>query len=432
MPIRLSLTVVLAVSIVALGADNWPEFRGPHGDGHSDATNLPSTWSETQNIRWKTAIHDKGWSSPVVWGNQVWVTTATEIGDKLYAVGLDRETGKVIHDVLLYEIKVAPRPAKKSSPSIMAPYEEWVAFNSYASPTPAIEEGRVYAHFGAVGTACLDTATGKVLWSRDDLKCGHHRGAGSSPIIFENLLILTFDGFDVQYLVALDKATGKTVWEKDRKFHPDTMNGDRKKAYSTPLIIQVDGKPMLVSPSADATAAYDPKTGDEIWRVTHGGMNVGIRPVFGNGLVFTASSDGGKGLVAVKPDGHGNVTKSHIPWNFEKGVPNRSSFLVVGDNVLMINSSGVATCVRAKDGKEINKLRLDQGKGQFWASPVVAGDKWFAFDDAGTGCVISADDKLTLIATNKLDSGCRASPAAVGHAFYHRTFTHLYRIEAAK
>src|SRR3954468_9728044 len=149
MPIRLPLFAVLAASVVALAADNWPEFRGPHGDGHADARNLPTTWSETQNVKWKTAIHDKGWSSPVVWGDQVWLTTATEKGDKLYAVAVDRESGKVVHDLLLMEVKVPPPPGRKSPPSQMTPYEEGAGFNSYASPTPAIEEGRVYIHFGA-------------------------------------------------------------------------------------------------------------------------------------------------------------------------------------------------------------------------------------------------------------------------------------------
>jgi outer membrane protein assembly factor BamB len=432
MPFRLPLFAVLAASAVALAADNWPEFRGPHGDGHADATGLPTAWSETQNVRWKTAIHDKGWSSPVVWGNQVWVTTATEAGDKLYAVGLDRETGKVIHDVLLFEVKLAPKPAKKSPPSVMAAYEEWAGFNSYASPTPAVEEGRVYAHFGSTGTACLDTATGKVLWKRDDLKCGHHRGPGSSPVLYGDLVILTFDGFDVQYLAALDKNTGKTVWQKDRNFQPAQDNGDTKKGYGTPLVITVGGKPELVSPSAKATAAYDPRTGDEIWRVVHGGMNAGHRPVFGNGLVFTASSDGGDGLVAIKPDGTGNVTQSHVPWKFKAGVPNRSSFLVAGDNLLMVNSGGIATCVGIKDGKEKNKVRLETRGANVWASPVLAEGKWYVFDDAGTGFVLSADEKLDVLATNKLAGGGRASPAAVGHALYHRTFTHLYRIEETK
>jgi outer membrane protein assembly factor BamB len=432
MPFRLPLFVILAASVVALAADNWPEFRGPHGDGHADATGLPTTWSETQNVRWKAAIHDKGWSSPVVWGNQVWVTTATEAGEKMYAVGLDRDTGKVIHDVLLFEVKLAPKPAKKSPPSVMAAYEEWAGFNSYASPTPAIEEGRVYAHFGSAGTACVDTTTGKVLWSRTDLKCGHHRGAASSPILWENLLILTFDGFDVDYLVALDKTTGKTVWQKDRNFHTENDNGDTRKAYSTPRVIPVDGRPLLVSPSARATAAYDPKTGDEVWRVVHGGMNTGIRPVFGQGLVFTTSSDGGDGLVAIKPDGHGNVSKSNVAWTLKAGVPNRSSVLVAGDNLLMVNSGGIATCVGVKDGKKKKDVRLETRGANVWASPILAEGRMYVFDDAGNGFVLSADEKLDVLAINKLAAGGRPSPAAVGHALYHRTATHLYRIEETK
>ena len=432
MPTRLLLFVVLVASVVALAADNWPEFRGPHGNGHADTTNLPTAWSETQNVKWKTAIHDKGWSSPVVWGNQVWVTTATENGDKMYAVGLDRETGKVIHDVLLFEVKVAPRAAKKGPPTVMAPYEEWVSFNSYASPTPAIEEGRVYAHFGATGTACLDTATGAVLWKQTDLKCGHHRGPGSSPILVGELMILTFDGFDAQYLVALNKKDGKVAWQKDRNLHSPEVNGDYRKAYSTPQVVAVGGKQLLVSPSAGATAAYDPKTGDEVWRVIHGGMNAAYRPVFGGGLVFSASSDGGDGLVAIRPDGTGNVSKTHVEWKSKVGVPNRTSFLVVGDNLLFVNSGGIARCVGVKDGKEKKNIRLETRGANVWASPFAAEGKWYVFDDAGNSFVLSADEKLDVIATNKLTDGGRASPAAVGNAIYHRTFTHLYRIENSK
>jgi outer membrane protein assembly factor BamB len=431
MRFRISVFAVLAASVLALAADNWPEFRGPHGDGRSDATNLPTTWSEEQHVKWKTAIHDKGWSSPVVWGNQVWVTTATESGDKLFAVAVDRETGKVIHDLLLMEVKVPPKPAKKTPPSIMTPYEEWATFNSYASPTPAIEEGRVYVHFGATLTACLDTATGKPVWQRTDLKCGHHRGPGSSPILWENLLVLTFDGFDVQYLIALDKKTGATVWQKDRKFQTPEENGDIKKAYSTPLVVKAGDKSLLISPGARATAAYDPKTGEEVWRVVHGGMNAPYRPVFADGLVLTAGSDQGK-LVAVKPDGTGNVTASHVAWSLQAGVPNRSSFLAAGDDLLMVNSGGIATCVGLKDGKKKKDVRLETRGANVWASPILSEGKWWIFDDAGNGFVLSADDKLEVLATNKLANGGRASPAAVGHAIYHRTFTHLYRIEDTK
>lgn len=404
---------------VAVAGDRWTEFRGPRGDGHADAKNLPTQWSETKNIAWKVAVHDKGWSSPVVWGQQVWVTTATAKGDKCYAVALDRATGKVIHDVLVFDVE---RPDPKD------PFHEWEKFNSYASPTPVLEEGRIYVHYGVSGTACLDTNTGKILWKQSDFKCNHHRGAGSSPIVVGDLVILTFDGFDVQFLAALDKNTGKIVWKKDRQFHPAEKNGDLKKAYGTPLLIEANKQQLIVSPSAEATAAYDPKTGNEVWRVTHGGMNASLRPVFGHGMIFTASSDGGKQLVAVKADGKGDVTSTHTAWTFNKGAPNRASFLLVGDLLLMVNSGGIASAVNVKDGKELNKLRLDPKANKFTASPIYNDGKWYAFDEDGHGFVLSADKELKILELNKLATGCKASPAAVDGQLFVRTLTHLYCI----
>jgi outer membrane protein assembly factor BamB len=236
----------------------------------------------------------------------------------------------------------------------------------------------------------------------------------------------------VQYVVALSKKTGETVWKRDRKFHPEERNGDMRKAYATPLVITVNDRALVVSPSADATAAYDAKTGDEVWRVVHGGMNASLRPLFGDGKVFTASSDGGKQLIAVRADGKGDVTKTHVDWAYAKGAPNRSSLLLVADHLLMVNSGGIATCVDAKDGKELNKVRLESNAAKFWASPILSDGKWFTFDDEGQGYVLSADEKLSVLAMNKLADGCRASPAAVGNALYVRTFTHLYRIEEKK
>lgn len=418
----------LLVAITSQAADNWPEFRGPHADGRADAKNLPLTWSETENVVWKTAIHDKGWSSPVIWGNQIWLTTATEKGDKCWAVCVDKESGKVLHDVPLFEVQLKPVKGK-NPPSVAATYEEWAQFNSYASPTPAIEEGRVYVHFGISGTACIDTSSGKLIWGRDDFQCNHHRGAGSSPILHGELLILTFDGFDVQYLVALNKKTGDTVWKRDRNFHDAKANGDGKKAYATPLVITVGEKPMLVSPSAGGTAAYDLKTGEEIWRVMHGGMNASLRPVFADGKLFTCSSDGGMQLVAVRPNGTGNVTKSHVEWAYNKSVSNRSSFLFANDAIFMVNTAGVASCMSTKTGKELNNIRLEAKKANFWCSPISAEGKFYSFDDLGQGYVLSLDEKLTVLATNKLAAGTRSSPAAVGNVLYVRTFTHLYRLE---
>src|SRR5262245_61305639 len=198
---RFTPLFVLALLTPLRAADNWAEFRGPNGTGLSDSRNLPVTWSEKENIRWKTAIHDKGWSSPVVWGNQVWVTTAAEDGKRYYAICFDRQTGKVVHDLHLFD---EPNP-----PDIRQ-------YNSYASPTPAIEEGRIYVHFGSHGTVCLDTATGKVIWQRRDLPCDHFRGPGSSVCLYRDRLFFLFDGFDRQYVACLDKATGRTLWLKDR------------------------------------------------------------------------------------------------------------------------------------------------------------------------------------------------------------------------
>ena len=224
---------VLCVS--AHAGDSWPQFRGPGGDGKSDATDLPVTFSETENLRWKTPIHDKGWSSPVVLGDQIWLTTATADGKELYVICVDLNTGKIKFDQKLFTID-SPQTAHE--------------FNSYASPTPVIENGTVYVHFGSPGTAAIDTATGKVIWKRQDLPCFHFRGAGSSPIIVDNLLILTFDGYDFNYLAALDKRTGETVWKHDRNFEYTTDNGDYHKSFSTPHVIEVAGRRQLISPSA--------------------------------------------------------------------------------------------------------------------------------------------------------------------------------------
>ena len=192
-------------------------------------------------------------------GKQIWVTTAPEDGKQLGTVCVDRDSGKIVHDIVVFD---------NPTPAFCHPT------NSYASSTPVIEEGRLYVHFGSAGTACIDTASGKVLWQRRDLPCDHFRGPASSPILFDNLVILTFDGFDFQYLAALDKETGKTVWKTDRNLAAPAANGDGKKAYSTPIVIKVGDQEMLISPGAYGTQAFDPKTGKEIWRVSHGGMNV--------------------------------------------------------------------------------------------------------------------------------------------------------------
>ncbi|MGA2500378.1 MAG: PQQ-binding-like beta-propeller repeat protein, partial [Tepidisphaeraceae bacterium] len=271
--------------VLAARAD-WPEFRGPWGDGHVSAPGdnnpigLPLRWSETENIKWKTEIPYKGWSTPVVMGGQVWLTTATPDGHGFFAICVDAATGKILYNEQLFRTD-NPEPLGNN-------------VNCYAAPSPAIEPGRVYVHFGVYGTACLDTATKKVLWQRQDLPCRHFRGPASSLILFENLLIVTMDGVDVQYLVALDKQTGKTVWKTDRSvvfndaegFQGFAKEGDLRKAHSTPLIVHIDGQPQMFSPGAKAAYAYDPRTGKELWKVHYIAWSAAPRPLYSQGLAL--------------------------------------------------------------------------------------------------------------------------------------------------
>lgn len=428
----LSLPVVALALSTALPTDNWPAFRGPNGDGTSDAANLPTEWSETKNIRWKTPIHGKGWSSPVVWGDQVWITTADEIpratkvpppknADKpvsnaeqvtFFAVCADRNTGKIVHDIKL---------AVEKDPAFC------IDFNSYASPTPVVEEGRVYAHFGSHGTWCIDTATGKPLWDRRDLKCNHFRGPGSSPILYQNLLILIFDGFDYQYVAALDKLTGQTVWRKDRNIKYGTDNGDYKKAYATARVVDVNGEPQLVCPSAECTIAYDPLTGDELWRFHHlkkNSMNAAARPVGGHGLVYLTSGNPAQ-LMALKLGMSGMLPKTAVAWETDKGIPTRPSLLLHGDLLFMISDGGIASCLDAKTGKVYWSERIN---GEYTASPVLAGGHIYMPNQTGKTAVVKADKEYELVAMNELDAGCMASPAISGDAIILRTKTHLYSI----
>jgi len=236
---------LVALTARATGGENWPEFRGPSGNGHSDATGLPLKWSQSENITWKTAIHGRGWSSPVIWGDQIWMTTAENKGKELYAVCVDRRTGKVIHDLKIFDVD---KPQRINS------------LNSHASPTPVIEAGRVYVTFGTYGTACLDTKTARVIWSRRDLNCDHDMGPGVSPIAYgdKKLLILPFDGCDVQFVVALDTKTGKTVWKTKRSIDYSGYQYDTRKAFCTPTVIELVGQKQLISPTAKPISPYAP------------------------------------------------------------------------------------------------------------------------------------------------------------------------------
>ncbi len=392
-------------------SENWPQFRGPLGEGISLATDLPLTWSETENVVWKTLIHGRAWSSPVIWDKQVWMTTATEDGHELFAVCVDRDSGEVLYDIKVFDI---------AEPQFCYP------LNSYGSCTPVIEAGRVYLHFGAHGTVCLDTATGKTLWARQDLECNHFRGPGSSPILYEDLFVVAFDGYDFQYVVALDKQSGQTVWKRDRNIEYGTDDGDMKKGYGTARVIDVNGVKQLVYPSAGATIAYVPETGEEIWRMKHGGMNACNTPLYHNGLLYLNSASGGFKLFAMQPDGSGDLTNTHVVWKTSQGVPTRASTILVDDMLFMVADAAVVTCLDAKTGKRIWNKRLE---GEFSSSPIYAEGKLYFSNQDGKSFVVAASAEYELLATNELEAGCMASPAVSGKAIYLRTKQALYRLE---
>jgi outer membrane protein assembly factor BamB len=407
------LLLLTACSISSAG-ETWPQFRGPAGQGISDAKELPVEWSESHNVKWKVPTQGRAWSSPVVWNDQVWLTNATPDGKELSAIKIDRATGKVLLDKIVFHI---PEP------------QFCYPFNSYASSTPVIEEGRVYVHYGSHGTACLDTETGATIWSRQDLPCNHWRGAGSSPIVYGNLLFVDFDGYDVQYVVALDKVTGKSVWKRDRDIDYGTADGDAKKAYATPTVVEAGGRPLLVSPAASATIAYDPLSGEQIWKVRHGGMNAAAPPLFGHGLIYINTADGGFREFALRPEGTGDITDTNVVWKQQQTMPVRCAPLLIGDLLFMINEAGILTCLNAESGDVVWRHRLG---GHYSASPVSAdGHIYFASED-GELPVIEAAREYRPLATNKLDDGCMASPAIAGRSLFIRTKKSLYRIESSE
>ena len=382
-------------------AEDWPEFRGPTGQGHSVERGLPLTWSETKNVKWKIAIPGKGWSSPAILGDRIWLTTATEDGKSLRAVCVDRNTGAITQNVEVFRIKsLGPMSPK----------------NSLASPTPVLEGDRVYLHFGAHGTACI-TQTGEIVWkTRLDYDNGQH-GPGGSPVLYESLLIVSCDGNEIQYVAALDKLTGKTKWKKMREGY---------QAYTTPLVVKLPGGDQVISPGAFRAIAYEPRSGKEIWQVRYGdGFSNVPRPVYGNGLVFICTGFQEPTLMAVSVDGKGEVGKKQIAWTLKRGAPLTPSPLLIGEELYMITDNGIATCVDATTGKEYWKARVG---GNHSASPIYADGRIYFLSEEGESVVIAPGKELKVLAKNELDGEMLASMAVSGGSIFVRSRTHLYRL----
>jgi outer membrane protein assembly factor BamB len=392
---------VWIAAIFFLQPQDWPEFRGPTGQGHSNERGLPLAWSESANVRWKAAIPGKGWSSPTIKGDRIWLTTATEEGRSLRAIAVDLQTGAIVHNIEVFRLK---NPGSIHSK------------NSHASPTPVLEGDKVYLHFGARGTACL-TQSGEVVWKTQLAYDNGQHGPGGSPIIYDDLLIVSCDGQDVQYVAGIDKATGKTRWKRSR---------EGAQAYTTPLLLRLPEGDQVVSPGAFRAIAYEPRTGKEIWHVKYGqGFSNVPRPVYGHGMVFICTGFHQPSLLAVRPDGRGDVTKSHVVWTLNRGVPLTPSPLLVGDEMYLINDSGIASCIDAKTGEERWRARIG---GNHSASPIYADGRIYFLSEEGESVVIAPGRQFQILARNQLDAETLASMSIARGSIFIRSQTHLYRL----
>ena len=401
--VALTVAAVLVPTVAAAGQD-WPQFRGPTGQGESSERNLPGEWNETTNVVWKTAVPGRGWSSPVVAHGRVWLTTATAEGrdSALRLVAYSLDSGQEALNVEVFRLRNATLLNDK---------------NSHASPTPIIDGERVYVHFGSEGTAAL-TIAGEIVW-KARLRYESQHGGGGSPIVHGDLLIVSCDGFDGAFVVALDKNTGKQRWKTFRR-QPWSQ------AYTTPLLIRIGDRDQLVSVGAHQTAAYDPANGKEIWRVGYGeGFSNVPRPVFGHGLVFITTGFQQPALLAVRPDGTGDVTRSHVSWTLQRAAPLTPSPVLFGDELYIVNDAGIASCLDARTGKVYWVQRLS---GTFSASPVVADGRIYFLNEDGVTTVIAPGQTFRLVATNPLPGPALASMAVSHGSLFVRTASHLYRI----
>lgn len=393
--------VVVAAALLAsrAAAEDWPQFRGPDGQGHSSETQLPLHWSEQENVAWRTSIPGAGWSSPVVAGDQVWLTTALEETGTLKALCLDRRTGRLLHDVVVFQSDDLGRIA---------------AENTHASPTPVIDGPHVYVHFGSQGTACVHR-DGAVVWTRQ-LAYDQHHGPGSSPVVWGQLVILACDGLTEQYLAALDKLTGRLVWRRAR---------EAQQGYSTPLVVRAAGREQLISATGEGVAAFSPWDGAELWRFRFDGHSVVPRPVVAADRVYVCSGYWTPRMYAVALDGRGDVTNSHGAGAWRRGIPLVPSPLVVGSRMYLISDQGVLTVLDLASGRELWRQRME---GNFSASPLEAEGRIYLTNEDGETTVIADAEQYTPLAVNRLPGRTLASLAVSNGSLFLRTDRELFCI----
>jgi outer membrane protein assembly factor BamB len=405
--VALLLTLTLTPPTFA----DWPQFRGPTGQGLSDAKSPPTEWGPDTNVAWKVEVPGKGWSSPVVAAGRVYLTTAVPegAGQSLRAVCMDAKTGGTVWDKEVFKQEGAsPKPHSK---------------NSHASPTPVVDGDRLYVHFGHQGTACLNVKDGSQVWANRTLKYQPVHGNGGSPVVLGGMVYFAIDGTDRRSVMALDKVTGKVAWEAQRKQPPQPAG--KPFSFCTPLVIEVGGKPMVVAPGSGVVNAVDPGTGRELWASTYEGYSVVPRPVFGHGMVYLSTGYDSPTLVAIKVEPTGAGFTAKVAWRLAKGAPHNPSPLLVGDELYLVSDGGLASCLDAKAGKVHWQERVP---GAYSASPVYAGGFVYLHNEVGTTTVLKAGTAFETVATNKLGERSLASFAVDGEALLIRTEGRLYRV----
>lgn len=377
-------------------------------------------------------LRGRGWSTPVVEGDQIWVTTAIEnaasaeqaekrlkenTGDQpvtvlesvsLRAICVSLESGEILQDVELLNVKEP----------------QWVhQLNSYASPSPIVKEGRLYAHFGSFGSACLDTRSGSVLWRNEELHIQHENGPGSTPVLWKDRLMVHFDGSDVQFIVALSTETGKVLWRSERSGEMDPRP-QQKKAYGTPLLVETASGPVVVSGAADWVYGYAPDSGKELWKVPYGelGFSMSVRPVADAERIYISTSFGKSQVIALKYSG---LTEPEVLWRNNKNAPKMCSPVLAGGLLYYVDDGGILSCVDALTGEAVYRERLS---GKFSASLLLADGRLWVCSREGVTFVVAPGREFKLLAQNSLEGQIMASPIALDGALFIRTDKALYRL----
>ena len=393
--------------IVLIGnAENWPQFRGPTGQGHSNVIELPMKWSRTDSVAWQKSFEGEAWSSPICVKDQIFLTNALLEEEllSLKVISIDFVSGEILWSKTLFEYQNQPRIHKK---------------NSYASPTPFYDDGQIFVHFGNLGTACLATG-GDLIWKKK-LEYSPVHGGGSSPVIFNDLLLISADGAIEPFLYALAKKTGEIKWKAKRE-----SRAKKKFSFCTPLVIEDDESFQIISPASDYVFAYNLK-GNQIWKFNYpNGYSVVPRPVYYSRMVYVSSGYDSPTFYAIKIGGHGDITKSHLAWKIRKGAPRNSSVVVTNGLVFMAADNGVVSCLDAKTGKT---YWIERVASTCSASMLHAVGKIFLSDETGKTFIFEAQAKFNLLATNDLQEKMLASPIPYQKSIIIRTEKNLWRID---